>query len=197
MQLAKAWTAIDRLSNIWKSDLSDKIKRNFFQAVVVLVLLYGCTTWIVTKHIEKKINRNCTRMLWAILIKSWKQHPTKHLLYSHLPPISKTIQLRQTRHTGDCWRSKGELISDVLLWTPSYRRVSIGWPTRTYLQQLSMDIGCSVNDLPEEKDDREGWWDRIIEICAAKHWWWWWWYFMNKFYLIIFISYCWFTWYHN
>ena len=32
MWLAKAWTAIYRLSVIWKSDLSDKIKRNFFQA---------------------------------------------------------------------------------------------------------------------------------------------------------------------
>ena len=30
MRLAKAWTAIDRLSVIWKSDLTDKIKRSFF-----------------------------------------------------------------------------------------------------------------------------------------------------------------------
>ena len=29
-QLAKAWTAIDRLSVIWKSDLTDKIKHSFF-----------------------------------------------------------------------------------------------------------------------------------------------------------------------
>ena len=31
-QLAKALTAIDRLSVTWKSDLTDKIKRSFFQA---------------------------------------------------------------------------------------------------------------------------------------------------------------------
>ena len=43
-RLAKAWTAIDRLSAIWKSDLTDKIKRSVFQAVVVSILLYGCTT---------------------------------------------------------------------------------------------------------------------------------------------------------
>ena len=30
MWLANAWTAIDRLSIIWKSNLSDKIKHNFF-----------------------------------------------------------------------------------------------------------------------------------------------------------------------
>ena len=40
--LAKAWTAIDRLSVIWKSDLTDKMKRCFFRAAVVPILLYGC-----------------------------------------------------------------------------------------------------------------------------------------------------------
>ena len=41
MQLAKTWTAIDRLSIIWKSDLSNEIKRNVFQAGVVSILPYG------------------------------------------------------------------------------------------------------------------------------------------------------------
>ena len=43
-RLTKAWTAIDRLSIIWKSNLTDKMKRSFFQAAVVSILLYGCTT---------------------------------------------------------------------------------------------------------------------------------------------------------
>ena len=43
-RLTKAWTAIDRLSIIWKSDLTDEMKRSFFQAAVVSILLYGCTT---------------------------------------------------------------------------------------------------------------------------------------------------------
>ena len=43
-RLTKAWTAIDRLLIIWKSDLTDKMKRSFFQAAVVSILLYGCTT---------------------------------------------------------------------------------------------------------------------------------------------------------
>ena len=43
MRLTKAWTAIDRLSIIWKLDLTDKMKCSFFQAAVVLILLYGCT----------------------------------------------------------------------------------------------------------------------------------------------------------
>ena len=43
-QLTKAWTAINSLSIIWKSDLTDTIKGGFFQAAVVSILLYGCTT---------------------------------------------------------------------------------------------------------------------------------------------------------
>ena len=96
------------------------MKRSFFQAAVVLILLYGCTTWTLTKRLEKKLDGNYTRMLRAILNKSWQQHPTRHQLYGHLPPITKTIQARQTRHAGHCWRSKDELVSDVLLWTPAY-----------------------------------------------------------------------------
>ena len=50
-RLTKAWTAIDRLSIIWKSDLTDEMKRSFFQAAVVSILLYGCTAWILTKRL--------------------------------------------------------------------------------------------------------------------------------------------------
>ena len=105
-RLTKVWTAIDRLSFIWKSDLTDKMKRSIFQAAVVSILLYGCTTWTLTKEMEKKLDGNYTRMLQAILDKSWRQHPTKHQLYSHLPPITKTIQARRSRHVGHCWRSR-------------------------------------------------------------------------------------------
>ena len=76
-RLAKAWAAIDRLSVEWKSDLTDKIKRSFFQAAVVSILLYGCTTWTLTKRREKKLDGNYTTMLRAILNKSWRQHPTE------------------------------------------------------------------------------------------------------------------------
>ena len=114
-RLTKAWTTIDRLSTIWKSDLTDKMKRSFFQTAVVSILLYSCTTLTLSKRLEKKLDSNYTRMLWAILNKSWQQHPTRHRLYGHLPPMTKTIQARRTRHAGHWWRSRDELISDLLL----------------------------------------------------------------------------------
>ena len=93
-RLTKAWTAIDKLSIIWKTNLTNKMKCSFFQAAAVSILLYGCTTWTLIKWMEKKLDGNYTRMLRAILNKSWRQHPTRHQLYGHLPPITKTIQVR-------------------------------------------------------------------------------------------------------
>ena len=71
-------------------------KRNFFQTAVVSILLYGFTTWTLTKRLEK-LDGNYTR-LRAILNNSWRQYPTRHQLYGHLPPITKTIQVRRNRH---------------------------------------------------------------------------------------------------
>ena len=165
-RLTKAWTAIDKLSVIWKSDLTDKMKRSFFQAVVS-ILLYGCTTWTLTKRLEKKLDGNYTRMLRVILSKSWRQLPKKHQLYGHLPPITKIIQVRRTRHAGHCWSSRDELISDVLLWTPTYGRAKEGRPARTYIQQLCEDTGCSPENLPEAMNDREKWRERVRDIRAG------------------------------
>ena len=166
-RLTKAWTAIDRLSIIWKSDLTDKMKRSFFQAAVVSIQLYGCTTWTLTKRLKKKLDGNYTRMLRAILNNSWRQHPTRHQLYGHLPPVTKAIQVRWTRHAGHCWRSKNELISDVLLWTRAYSQAKAGWPARTYTQQLCEDTGCSPEDLPEAMNDRKKWRERVRDIHAS------------------------------
>ena len=68
--LANACNAIDRLSIIWKSNLSDEIKWDILQAVAMSILLYRCTTWTLTKYIEKKLDENYTRMLHAVLNKS-------------------------------------------------------------------------------------------------------------------------------
>ena len=165
--LTKAWTAINRLSTIWKADLTDKMKRSFFQAAVTSILLYGCTTWTLTKRLEKKLDGNYTRMLRAILNKSWQQHPTRHQLYGHLPPITKTIQVRRTRHAGHCWKSRDELIRDVLLWIPTHGRAKAGRPARTYIQQLCEDTGCCPEDLPRAMNDREEWRERVRDIRAA------------------------------
>ena len=125
---------------------------------------------------ENKLDENYTRMLRAILNRSWRQHPTKQQLYDHQPPITKTIKIWRIRHAGYYWRSRDELVSDVLRWTPSHGRAKAGRPARTYIQQLCADTGCSPEDLPKAMDDREVWRETVRNIRAdSARWWWWWW----------------------
>ena len=93
------------------------------------------------------------------------------------PPITKTIKIRRTRHAGHGWRSRDNLIRDVLLLTPSHARAKAGRPARTYIQQLCIDTGCSPEDLSEAMDNKDGWWERVSDICVddSTWWWWWWW----------------------
>ena len=95
-------------------------------------------------------------------------------------PITKTIQVRRTRHAGHCWRSKDELISDVLLWTPTHGCARVGRPARTYIQQLCEDTGCNPEDLPEAMNDREKWRETVRDIRAGGATWWWWWWTIKK-----------------
>ena len=70
----------------------------------------------------------------------------------HVIPVSKCL--------WHCWSDKGELIRDLLLWTPTYGRTNVGRPVKSYMNQLSVDTGCSLEDLPEAMDSRDGWQDR-------------------------------------
>ena len=91
-----------------------------------------------------------------------------------LPLITKTFQIRRTRHAGHCWRSRDELISDVLLWTPPHGWAKAGQPARTYVQQLFEYTGCNPEDLLEAMNDRERWWERVrdIRVDGMTRWWW-------------------------
>ena len=84
-QLTKAWTAIDRLSIIWKSDLTNKMKRSFFQAAVISILLYGCTTWTLTagEETRRQLHKNVESNIEQILATTPHKTPTIRPLASH------------------------------------------------------------------------------------------------------------------
>ena len=98
---SKGMDGYDRLSVIWKSDQTDKIKRSFFQAVVVSILLYGCTTWALTKswgekalwHLHKNASSNIEQILEAA--------PDKAAAVRNLLPITKTLHVRRTKHADN------------------------------------------------------------------------------------------------
>ena len=112
---------------------------------------------------RRQLHKNAASNLEQVLAAT----PQRHQLYGHLPPITKTIQVRRTRHEGHCWRSRDELISDVLLWSPTHGRAKAGRPVRTYIQQLCEDTGCCPEDLPEAMNDREKWRERVRDIRAT------------------------------
>ena len=87
IRLAKSWAALNKMNAIWKSRLPDRIKRNFFRATVESVLVYGSVSWTLTKALEKRLSGNYTRLLRAILNKSWKDHPTNKEIYANIPDI--------------------------------------------------------------------------------------------------------------
>ena len=79
-------------------------------------------------------------------------------------------------YAGYCWRSRDELISDVLLWTPTHSRAKAGRPARTYIQQVCEDTGCWPEDLPRAMNDREKWRERVRDTRANSTTWRWWWF---------------------
>ena len=113
-------------------------------------------------------------------------------LYGHLSPITKTIQVRRTRHAGHSWRSRHELIRDVLLRSPTHGRAKTGQPAQTYIQQLCEDTGCCPEYLPRAMNDREEWRKRVRDIRdTSGTWWWWWWWWYQAVLIIIFILLLW------
>ena len=137
----------------------------FFPAVVVSILLYGSTIRTLSKRKSKTgIAQECNELYFK---KSWKQHPTIQELYGYLAPIYEAIQIRLTRHAGHCRRSKDELLGHVFQWTPSHGRASVKRLTRTYLQKLCTDTGCSLEDLTEAIDDKDEWWQRE-SVCVRE-----------------------------
>ena len=129
--------------------------------------------WMLTKRMEKKLDGNYTRMLRAILNKSWQQHPTRHQLYGHLLPIMKTIQVWRTWYVGHCCRSRDELISDVLLWTATYGRAKAGRPARTYIQYIQQLCDDTVVALKTWRRrwtiGRSGERGSEVSVLAARH----------------------------
>ena len=67
-----------------------------------------------------------------------------------------------------------DLLSDVLLWTPTHGQAKAGRAARTYIQQLCEDSGRSPEDLPEVMNGRKKWRERVRDIHATSKTWWWW-----------------------
>ena len=93
-----------------------------FQATVESVLLYGSETWTVTNKIGKSLDGCYTRMLRRALDVSWKDHITNEELYGDLPKITTRISKRRLQFAGNCKRSEGKIISELVTWRSTQGR---------------------------------------------------------------------------
>ena len=63
MRKAQSWSALNKMSKLWTSNMSRNTKVNLFKATVESVLIYGCETWILGKKMNKTLDGCYTRML--------------------------------------------------------------------------------------------------------------------------------------
>ena len=117
--------------------------------------LFGCNTYI----------QFCVHWHGS---QSWRQHPTRHQLYGHLPPITKTIQVRRTRHAGHCWRSKDDqwcTPMDPHIWPRRSRTTSSNIHTTGYMWIRDVSLKtCQKQWIIGRSSERSG-----ISVLAARH----------------------------
>ena len=113
-------------------------RRFWWPWVVWMVEIVGVSRrCIVTLH------KNATCCFNQILEEaSHKIAPMQPITSHLLNPPSK-----RTRHVGHCRRSRDQLISDSLPWTPTHRRDSVSRLVRIYIHQRCADTRCSLEDL--------------------------------------------------
>ena len=138
------------------------MKCSFFQAAFVSTLLYGCTTWMLTKRMAAT-QKSC-KQFWTS--PDGNTPHSSRCTTTYPLPSRKLSKLDEP----DMQDTAGEAeTSDVLLWTLSHGRAKAGRPDRTYIQQLCEDTVCSPEDLLEAMNDREEWRER--ESQGYPCWW--------------------------
>ncbi|XP_015753298.1 PREDICTED: uncharacterized protein LOC107333054 [Acropora digitifera] len=154
---AAAWKACNKLTRIWKSDLSRPIKTSLLTATVESVLLYGSEAWTLTKQLKKQLDGCYTRMLRTALGIHWSQHMTNEDLYGDRPKITDKIRPRRLKFAGHCRTQEDELVSKLVLWLPTHGQRKQGRPPLTYIDTLRQETGLEVDELDTCMQNRAVW----------------------------------------
>lgn len=141
-QFEKAWDAIDELYVIWKSTLSNNLKRVFLLATGESVLTHGSSSWTLPKQPE------CCTMPTI--------YPGRSILLRNVcMAIYLPSQTLSENEEFDLLNIVGE-ISDTRLGIPSHGHTRVGRPARTFISQQAYDTGCPFGYLPAAMQDRVG-----------------------------------------
>ena len=165
----QAWAALNKMDDIWKSDLRRETKIGFFKATVEFVLLYGCETWTLNKKLNKSLDGCYTRMLRKALNISWKQHMTNKVLYGNRPQISDVIRKRRLKFAGHSVRQKEQQsVSEIVLWESTHWTRNAGGQAKSFVDILKEDTGCtSTHEVQTCMEDKVVW-RKIVSRCPDK-----------------------------
>ena len=135
------------------------------ECYIFSVLVYGCETWTLSKRMEKRLDGVYTRLLMRVKHLSWKQHPTKIIIYGDLPPVSSIVRSKRVQFAGHCFRATSEIISPLVLWKPN----SVGRRSRklTYVDTLVRDTGLEIQDIKTAMLDRNCWREIVQSIVST------------------------------
>ena len=155
---AQAWKALHSMKKVWRSALSDNLKRRLFVSTVESVLLYGSEAWTLSVQHEKALDGVYTRMLRVALNVSWENHIRNIDLYGNLPRLSDKLRQRRMRLAGHCVRHPELAACELILWEPTHGRRARGRPPITFIETLKRDTGLSSSsEIQTLMEDRELW----------------------------------------
>ena len=154
---ALAWKACNKMSTVWKSNLSTTLKISFFRAAVESILLYGAEGWTLTNQLEARLDGCYTRLLMRVLNLNWRDHPTREEIYGDLPKVSEVVRGRRLNFAAHCARRLNEPVSRLVFWCPQQGARSQGRPRLTYPKLLIQDTGIHQQDLINLMQDRVQW----------------------------------------
>ena len=93
VRIAMAWSALGKMDTIWKSKMNKQLKIQFFRSTAETVLLYGSSSWTLTKSLTTKLSDTYTRLIRAALNVSWRQHMTnKNYMATYLRYLKQYVK---------------------------------------------------------------------------------------------------------
>ena len=165
---ALAWSAVNKLERVWKSNMTKSLKIRFFRALVESILLYNSETWTLTQAMENKIDGLYTKLLRRVLNVSWRDHMSNKELYGDLPPLSSTIRQRRLRFAGHCFRATNQPVSKLLFWSPSQGKRGRGAGMKTYPKMLKEDTNLqSEQEIQGLMKDKLLWRQRVKSVIVS------------------------------
>ena len=151
---ALAWQSLNKMNNIGKSNLANKVKMQLFRATVESIILYGSSMWSLTRSEEKKLDGTYTRMLRKVYNVTWREKISNKELYGKTEKLSSVIRRNRLKLAGHVYRDKASPVHQLVTWIPKHGTTSRGRPTQSYVYTLLRDTGLKdTNELEKCMED--------------------------------------------